>query len=107
MVVNIETIGSEDGHFDDKEVKVIKVISLQQSAAEIALRLKLSGMNSIVVVVDGMMNDTKKQVSSLIEAFKEKVIIEPRDAEPAQHWYPESGKKVAQWKKETYGRNRK
>lgn len=108
MEVNIESIGSEDGHYDDKNVQVVRVIALEQSAAELAMRLKLSSgvkvNDKTLVFVDGTPSDNGV---SLIEAFKQIIVIEPQEAVPAQHWYPDSGKKVAQWKKETYGRMRK
>lgn len=99
MEVNIESIGIEDGHYE----KEIKVISIEMSAAETALRLQLaSGIKSgdMRVLVAGDDHSTK----NLVAAFKQVVMIEPQEDEPSQHWYPESGKKVAQWKKETYGR---
>ena len=107
MEVNIESIGNEDGHYDDENVKVVEWIALEQSSAEIAMRLGLSGgvkvNDKTLIFVDAPTNST----NSLIEAFKQITVIEPQEAVPAQHWYPDSGTKVAQWKKETYGRNRK
>jgi hypothetical protein len=103
MEVNIESIGSEDGYYD-KEDKVIKVFSLEQSASEINLRLKLASGVNVNTITDDIPSGI---VISLSEAFKQIIVIEPQEAVPEQHWYPDSGKKVAQWKKETYGRLRK
>ena len=101
MNVKIETIGNEDSHYDTE----VTIVSLEQSFNEVALRLQLAGGVKIgdapILIVDGTRGDMGK---SLLEAF-ERIEIQP--AQQEDYWY-ESGKKVAQWKRETqYTRQKK
>lgn len=132
MEVNIESVGKEDGHYTDHVVNV----SLEHSFAEAALRLQLAGgvkiddMATIVIcdahdshetinqlvdslsalqniqVLTGCMSDTQSLVKKLAESIKELPVFD--EPEPEQNDWYYSGKKVAQWKRETqYTRQKK
>jgi hypothetical protein len=100
MNVEIKEIGKEDGYYDSN----VTYVSLEQSFAEAALRLQLaSGVNvneRILIVPDTHASDTVTRLSKLLEAFqKQTEVVAIEEPESVDYWY-ESGKKVAQWKRE-------
>jgi hypothetical protein len=99
MNVEIKEIGKEDGYYDLD----VTYVSLEQSFAEASLRLQLaSGVNvneRILIDPDTHASDTVTRLSKLLEAFQKQIEVAIEEPESVDYWY-ESGKKVAQWKRE-------
>lgn len=105
MGVHIESIGKEDDQYIDHVLNV----SLSHSFAEAALRMQLSTGATTIVICDAHdshetsnqsgMSDTQPLVKKLAESIRELPVFD--EPEPVHNDWYYSGKKVAQWKRET------